>query len=143
VITGLSSVFRPVMDPYILLPATIILFREVFVSGLREYLGDKAKKLKVTILAKWKTTAQMIAIAVLFGHGVLQHHFVVLSQRLGAEVVQGILAGELKDINGLNWYHQAEVTSWSLGVFLLWVAAILTFVTGLDYFKKALPFLRG
>ncbi len=61
VITGFSG-----MNPWILLPATIILFREVFVSGLREFLGADAGKLKVTKLAKYKTTAQMIAIAVLF-----------------------------------------------------------------------------
>ena len=30
------------INPYILLPATIIIFREVFVSGLREYLGNAA-----------------------------------------------------------------------------------------------------
>ena len=61
VITGYSG-----MDPWLILPATAILFREVFVSGLREYLGDTAGLLKVTNLAKWKTTAQMTAIAVLF-----------------------------------------------------------------------------
>jgi CDP-diacylglycerol--glycerol-3-phosphate 3-phosphatidyltransferase len=33
---------------------------------------------------------------------------------------------------------------WSgrIGMVLLWVAAILTFVTGLDYFAKARPFLK-
>ncbi len=36
VITGFSG-----MDPWILLPATVILFREIFVSGLREFLGDR------------------------------------------------------------------------------------------------------
>jgi CDP-diacylglycerol--glycerol-3-phosphate 3-phosphatidyltransferase len=61
VITGYSG-----MNPWLILPATVILFREVFVSGLREYLGAKAGLLKVTKLAKWKTTAQMVAIAVLF-----------------------------------------------------------------------------
>nr|MCU0854587.1 CDP-diacylglycerol--glycerol-3-phosphate 3-phosphatidyltransferase [Paracoccaceae bacterium] len=61
VITGFSG-----MNPWILLPATLILFREVFVSGLREFLGAAAGTLKVTKLAKWKTTAQMVAIAVLF-----------------------------------------------------------------------------
>ena len=64
VIIGYSS-----MSPWLVLPATVILFREVFVSGLREYLGDKAATLKVTRLAKWKTSAQMIAIAVLFSQG--------------------------------------------------------------------------
>ena len=38
--------------PWLVLPATVILFREVFVSGLREYLGDTAGTLKVTKLAK-------------------------------------------------------------------------------------------
>lgn len=38
-------------------------------SGLREFLGDTAGTLKVTKLAKWKTTAQMVAIAVLFAYG--------------------------------------------------------------------------
>ena len=56
VITGYAG-----MNPWILLPATLIMFREVFVSGLREFLGDAAGSLKVTKLAKWKTTAQMVA----------------------------------------------------------------------------------
>ena len=61
--------------PWLVLPATVILFREVFVSGLREYLGDVAGTLKVTKLAKWKTTAQMVAIAVLFSQGIFEHYF--------------------------------------------------------------------
>ena len=69
VITGFSG-----MDPWILLPATMILFREVFVSGLREFLGAQASTLKVTKLAKWKTMAQMVAIAVLFAKGIFEHH---------------------------------------------------------------------
>lgn len=51
------------------LAAGVIVFREVFVSGLREFLGARAGQLKVTTLAKWKTTVQMVAIAVLIGHG--------------------------------------------------------------------------
>ena len=69
VIVGYSS-----MSPWLVLPATVILFREVFVSGLREFLGDTAGTLKVTKLAKWKTTAQMVAIAVLFAQGVFEHY---------------------------------------------------------------------
>jgi phosphatidylglycerophosphate synthase len=61
------------MNPWLILPATVILFREVFVGGLREYLGAKAGLLKVTKLAKWKTTAQMVAIAVLFLGTGLEH----------------------------------------------------------------------
>lgn len=53
----------------IVIPAALILLRETFVSGLREFLGDTAGTLKVTKLAKWKTTAQMVAIAILFAYG--------------------------------------------------------------------------
>ena len=60
VITGYSG-----MNPWLILPVTIILFREVFVSGLREYLGDKSRLLAVTKLAKWKTTLQLIALGAL------------------------------------------------------------------------------
>jgi len=63
--------------PWLVLPATFILFREVFVSGLREFLGDTAGTLKVTKLAKWKTTLQMVAIAVLFSRGVFEHYLVM------------------------------------------------------------------
>ena len=50
IIVGYSS-----MSPWLVLPVTVILFREVFVSGLREFLGDTAGTLKVTKLAKLKT----------------------------------------------------------------------------------------
>ena len=42
IIVGLSTADKLVMDAWILLPATVILFREVFVSGLREFLGTSA-----------------------------------------------------------------------------------------------------
>lgn len=45
--------------------AIIILCREILVSGLREYLADLKVSVPVTRLAKWKTTIQMLAIAVL------------------------------------------------------------------------------
>ncbi|MBX3568192.1 MAG: CDP-diacylglycerol--glycerol-3-phosphate 3-phosphatidyltransferase [Rhizobiaceae bacterium] len=45
--------------------AIIILCREVLVSGLREYLAELKVSVPVTQLAKWKTTAQMVAIAFL------------------------------------------------------------------------------
>jgi len=59
----------------LVVPAVAILFREVFVSGLRGFLGDIAGKLNVTPLAKWKTLAQMLAIALLFAQGLLDHYF--------------------------------------------------------------------
>lgn len=43
----------------------IILTREFLVAGLREFLGPKGVIVHVTKLAKWKTTAQMVALGIL------------------------------------------------------------------------------
>ncbi|QQG35912.1 MAG: CDP-diacylglycerol--glycerol-3-phosphate 3-phosphatidyltransferase [Micavibrio aeruginosavorus] len=43
----------------------IIIVREFIVSGLREFLGPKDVKMPVTVLAKWKTTIQMVATGIL------------------------------------------------------------------------------
>jgi len=112
VIIGFSS-----WKASLVLPATMILFREVFVSGLREFLGDVAGTLAVTKLAKWKTTLQMIAIAVLFSQGVFEHY--------------SATAG------GLGWKLMAARWSGGVGLVLLWAAAGLTLMTGWDYFRKA------
>jgi CDP-diacylglycerol--glycerol-3-phosphate 3-phosphatidyltransferase len=122
VITGFSG-----MNPWILLPATLILFREVFVSGLREFLGAAAGTLKVTKLAKWKTTAQMVAIAVLF----LGTGLDFLERGRGPEA--GGLARLSEGLPGWVTFG---------GVCLLWIAAALTVVTGWEYFRRSLPYLR-
>ena len=46
-----------------IIPALIIIYREVFISGLREYLGNKSIKIDVTKQSKWKTTIQFISIS--------------------------------------------------------------------------------
>ena len=50
---------------WVVLPALIILCREILVSGLREYLAELKVRLPVSILAKWKTTMQMVAMGFL------------------------------------------------------------------------------
>ncbi len=137
VIVGYSS-----MSPWLVLPATVILFREVFVSGLREYLGDTAGTLKVTKLAKWKTTAQMVAIAVLFAQGVFEHYFGMSSFGMDDTLIIDILTGAEEDVNGLRWKMNGMVWAGYTGLWLLWLAAALTFVTGVDYFKKSIPHLK-
>ena len=127
---------------WLVLPATVILFREVFVSGLREYLGDVAGTLKVTQLAKWKTTAQMIAIAVLFSQGVFEHYLGMSVFGMDEGMVQAILIGEVADEMGLNWKLAGMEWSGFIGLWLLWLAATLTAITGYDYLMKAMPHLK-
>ncbi len=137
VIVGYSS-----MTPWLVLPATFIVFREVFVSGLREFLGGQAKLLQVTKLAKWKTTAQMIAIAVLFARDIFLHHMLTRAAELDPQTLDGIMTGAIADEVGLLWLAQMRDVTGFVGLVLLWTAAALTLITGWDYFRKALPFLR-
>ncbi|MEQ8195270.1 MAG: CDP-diacylglycerol--glycerol-3-phosphate 3-phosphatidyltransferase [Rhodospirillales bacterium] len=48
-----------------LLPAAVILCREILVSGLREVLATVRVGVPVSTLAKWKTTIQLIALGFL------------------------------------------------------------------------------
>ncbi|CAN5684669.1 CDP-diacylglycerol--glycerol-3-phosphate 3-phosphatidyltransferase [soil metagenome] len=120
VIVGLSDI-----NPLILVPVAFILLREVFVSGLREFLGARAGRLKVTWLAKWKTTAQMVAIPVLLFAGILEY-----DKRHG-------------QLWHSFWFHDwAAWVTGSTGLILIWLAGLLTVMTGYDYLVKAMPFLR-
>lgn len=47
-----------------MIPTCAILFREFFIPGLREFLGNITVVLPVSRLAKWKTTTQLVALAV-------------------------------------------------------------------------------
>ena len=127
---------------WILLPSVLIMFREVFVSGLREFLGDTAGTLKVTNLAKWKTTVQMVAISVLFAQGIFQHYFIAGSWGMDEAMLEAVLSGAETDHGGLVSMYQGMVWSGYAGIALLWLAAALTLITGLDYFRKAMPYLK-
>jgi cardiolipin synthase len=94
-----------------LYPAIVIMLREILVSGLREYLaGVRASiGLPVTRLAKWKTGFQMGALGTL-------------------------LAGD-----SAAWFlHLSFLPVSGIGEVMLWVAALLTLVTGWDYLMAGL-----
>ncbi len=130
------------LNPWVAVPAVVILFREVFVSGLREFLGAQAGLLKVTKLAKWKTTVQMVAIAVLLAQGLFAHYFTMGTFGMDGQMIDDILHGVVEGPSSLVWQWRGMVaTTWG-GMILLWLAAVLTLITGLDYFVKSLPFLK-
>lgn len=135
VIIGLSG-----LNPWILVPAAFILFREVFVSGLREFLGDASKTLKVTNLAKWKTTVQMIAIPVVMLAGILEWHHEWGAMALAPDDYYTALEGG-PDPTGIRRIAVWGAYTVFAGVGLMWLAALLTVITGWDYFSKARPFL--
>ena len=96
-----------------LIPAMIILAREILVSGLREYLSSFEVSLPVTKLAKWKTTFQMVAIGFL------------LAGDSSAELLK------------INWFPVNVI-----GSILLWIAAILTMITGWGYIHTGIRFIN-
>jgi cardiolipin synthase (CMP-forming) len=82
-------------------PCILILAREFFVAGLREFLAEIHISVPVTHLAKVKTFIQMSALTLLI---------------LGSKG------------SGIEWLDIFAHT-------LLWIAAILTLITGHSYFK--------
>lgn len=97
--------------PQAAIPCGLILFREFAVSALRETVAGKVK-LPVTLLAKWKTTLQMLAL------GALQLALVPLWEGFGLP---------------LDWLPQFQTFAYVL----LWIAALVTLWTGWQYFSKA------
>ena len=95
--------------PQIAIPSGLILFREFAVSALRETTAGRVE-LKVTLLAKWKTTLQLVSLGAL----------------LLAQLWQGF---------GLPGEHQAAFETFAY--MLIWVAAIVTLITGWQYFSEA------
>jgi cardiolipin synthase len=102
------------LPAYGIYPAIVIMLREILVSGLREYLAEIRVGLPVTRLAKWKTGFQMTALGLL------------------------LLGGGGARIIGLGWLHPGF-----LGGTLLWVAAVLTLITGWDYLNAGLRHATG
>jgi len=127
---------------WVMVPIIMILFREVFVAGLREFLGSDAGRLQVTRLAKFKTAIQMLAITLLMATKLVEHYFIAAVYGMDQTVYLQIKAGEVPDTAGLIWLEPLWVYgAWGAQI-ALWIAAVLTVLSGLDYFIKALPYLK-
>jgi len=84
-----------------LIAATIILAREIIVSGLRQFMAEMRVRVPVTRYAKWKTAMQMSSITCLLCSAMFP---------------------EMPTIR-------------QLGLFLLWIAVVMTVFTGARYLK--------
>ncbi len=56
---------EPVIHGLHIIPALVILLREIIVSGLREFLAPLNISMPVSKLAKWKTTLQLVSLGAL------------------------------------------------------------------------------
>jgi len=69
----------PIIQDWSVIPALVIMLREIIVSGLREFLADLKVSLPVSRLAKWKTTFQLVSLgALILGGAIPSQHWIHL-----------------------------------------------------------------
>lgn len=110
---ALNISFGPIW--YVLIPSAAIIFRDIFISGTREHAANAGIILSPTMLAKWKTTAEMLAILLLL-IGLGTHSLMPFAEEL----------------------NNISVTVSKAGIALLWLAAVLSLYTGWHYIKATL-----
>ena len=96
---------------YSFFPALLIVLREILISGLRESISSYKISLEVTLLAKWKTTIQLIA------------------------------CGSFLVWRSNTFFYNNEILG-LISYILLWIAGIITFITGLQYIIKITKFFN-
>ena len=96
---------------YSFFPALLIVLREILISGLRESISSYKISLEVTLLAKWKTTIQLVA------------------------------CGSFLVWRSNTFFYNNEVLG-LISYILLWIAGIITFITGLQYIIKIINFFN-
>lgn len=64
VICALTMLVEHTQDPIITIPAMVMICREILISALREWMAEIGKRaaVKVSIVGKWKTMAQLAAL---------------------------------------------------------------------------------
>ena len=96
---------------YSFFPALLIVLREILISGLRESISSYKISLEVTLLAKWKTTIQLVA------------------------------CGSFLVWRSNTFFYNNEILG-LISYILLWIAGIITFITGLQYIIKIFKFFN-
>ena len=93
------------------IPSLIIILREIFISGLRESLSSYNFTLKVSLLAKWKTTIQLFACG----------SFLVWRMN--------------------EYFYNIDFLGF-ISYCLLWLASIITLITGFQYAVSVINFFK-
>jgi CDP-diacylglycerol---glycerol-3-phosphate 3-phosphatidyltransferase len=106
----------------------IIIVREFLITGLRSVAAYRGMVISPSILAKWKTVSQMVAIAAILLYANLEPLFAI-SPKGKTNIVVWVM----------------PFTSWQCNLFdiILVVPLILTVWTGLDYLIKSGGLIKG
>ena len=108
----LSLASENLLDFYFgFIPSLIIILREIFISGLRESVSSYNFTLKVSVLAKWKTTIQLFACGSFLVWRMNEYFYNI-------------------DFLGFISYS------------LLWLASIITLITGFQYAVTVINFFK-
>ena len=108
----LSLASENLLDFYFgFIPSLIIILREIFISGLRESVSSHNFTLKVSVLAKWKTTIQLFACGSFLVWRINEYFYNI-------------------DFLGFISYS------------LLWLASIITLITGFQYAVSVINFFK-
>ena len=108
----LSLASENLLDFYFgFIPTLIIILREIFISGLRESVSSYNFTLKVSVLAKWKTTIQLFACGSFLVWRMNEYFYNI-------------------DFLGFISYS------------LLWLASIITLITGFQYAVTVINFFK-
>jgi CDP-diacylglycerol---glycerol-3-phosphate 3-phosphatidyltransferase len=106
----------------------IIIVREFLITGLRSMAAYRGMVISSSILAKWKTVSQMLAIAVI------------------------LLYANLEPLMAADPSHNSNIVVWimplihwhcSLFDMILFVPLVLTLWTGIDYLYKSGGLIKG
>lgn len=113
VATALLMITHTYATAWVTIPAILLLVREIYVSALREWMGQRgvSETVKVSFIGKSKTTAQMLALI-------------------------GLLS-ELEVFMGITIYWV------TLGYILLYIASVLSVWSMVQYTLAAWPHLSG
>ena len=90
-----------------IIPAIIILLREIAISGLREFLANYKHIVNVSKIAKLKTTFQLISLSILI----------------------------------LSMGYDFDNYIYTIGIITLWLSAILTIYSAINYIKSGLKII--
>tara|TARA_E500000178_G_scaffold184415_1_gene182751 strand:+ start:95 stop:691 length:597 start_codon:yes stop_codon:yes gene_type:complete len=108
----LSLASENLLDFYFgFIPTLIIILREIFISGLRESVSSYNFTLKVSVLAKWKTTIQLFACG----------SFLVWRMN--------------------EYFYNIDFLGF-ISYCLLWLASIITLITGFQYAENVINFFK-
>jgi cardiolipin synthase len=129
------------------LPVVVILLRELYISGLREFLAYRQIKLPVSNGGKWKTAMQMIAISLLLAALALATFAETLPATASPLFCAAPFAAAFSHLCDVEPLVATAVDAWVgiiglVGICLLYLSALLALTSAISYTRVAATHLR-